>query len=57
MSRARTAQFARVLDSVMSETIAADATRAEVAAIVAWLRKHGMRQTADAIQRGDYKHD
>ena len=36
---------------------ASDAAQAEAAAIVAWMRKHGMRQTADAIQRGDYKHD
>ena len=32
-----------------------DAVRAEIAAIVAWLRKHGMRQTADAIERGEHR--
>lgn len=31
MSRSRTAQFARVLNSVMSESIAADAIQAEIA--------------------------
>ncbi len=29
--------------------------QAEARAIAAWLRANGMRQIADAIERGDYK--
>jgi hypothetical protein len=33
----------------------ATAAQAEAKAIAAWLRSHGLRQIADAVERGDYK--